>query len=207
MKALYGHADKALKGIREEMEEAFQTFSTTMGFDEMNYIDTRKAVTALYERLDAGIRRELRKVIRRVRKDAEDEIGFTMKDFDSAAFLLGLLKRPDPVTKYVYTREWNRKRDRLVESLMASNGNQEVREALNRALNVTMNQVRQYADNVTDETRIEVFSSAGIAKVMWNTQRDGKVCAECAERDGNIYEMGHLPDKHHRCRCFLTAVK
>lgn len=208
MKTPYGHADKALKRLKGVMESEFQNFSTSFGFDELNYPDIQKRVSDLYNRIDTEVRSELQDEAEQVWEDTENEIGVAHEEFASAAFLIALLKGFNRVSKYVYTREWTRKRDRLVESLMASGGgNQEIRQALQRALNLMIRQVRQYADNVTDEAREQVFAAAGISEVMWNAQKDAVTCKVCSERDGQVYRLGEVPDKHPRCRCFLTAVR
>lgn len=203
----YRHADQALKTLKGEMEGSFQNFSMTVGFDELNYIDLKESVTGLYNRIDKAVRREFRRVARMVYRDAEDEIGIPHREFATGAMLIALLKDFNPVTKYVYLNEWTRKRDRLVESLMASNGNQEMREALQRALNLMSDQVRQYADNITDETRHEAFVTAGIEKVRWVAEQDEKTCKTCRERDGQVYGINEVPEKHRHCRCYLVAVK
>lgn len=207
MKTPYRHADKALKTLNDAMGREFQNFSVGVGFDELNVIEVKKQVGAMYNRINALVKRELRKMAQRVFRDAEDEIGAEHTEFLSSAFILAIFKRYDPVTKYVYTREWLRKRDRLVESLMTSNSRRDVRQALKRALDLMALQVRQYADNVTDEARREVFERAGVSDARWNTQHDGKVCSRCAERDGMIYPIDAVPEKHYRCRCYLTAVR
>ena len=207
MKTPYNHADKALKSLSNSMSREFQNFSTSLGFDELNYPEVQKQVSALYTRLDSAVRREYRRMVKKVYEEAENEVGVPHTEFASGAFVAALLKAFDPITKYVFTHEWIRKRDRLTESLMASNGNQEVREALQRALNLMTGMVRQYADNLTDETRKAVFRNAGIDEVEWITQRDKIVCSTCAERDGQHYKLDVVPDKHHRCRCFLIAIR
>ena len=207
MKTPYNHADKALKKLNDSIEREFQNFSMTVGFDELNYPEVQKQVGALYTRIDSLVRREYRKLAKKVYEETEDEIGVQHTEFASGAFIVALLKSFHPVTKYVYSHEWIRKRDRLVESLMASNGNQEMRGVLQRALNLMTGMVRQYADNVTDEARKTVFRVAGIEDVTWITQRDRVVCAVCAERDGKQYKLSEVPEKHHKCRCYLIPAR
>ena len=206
MKTPYNHADKALKVLNDTMGREFQNLSVSLPFDELNAIEVKKQVGAMYTRINRAVKRQFGKVAEKVFEDTEGEIGVAHTEFSSATFVLALFKRYDPVTKYVYTGEWARKRDRLVESIMASDGQREVRRALKRALDLMALQVRQYADNLTDETRHEVFERTGVDEVKWNTQHDAKVCGECAERDGMVYPIDAVPDKHYRCRCYLTAV-
>ena len=203
----YRHADKALKTLKGEMEAEFQNFSTTVGFDELNFLDLKKSVEGLYNRIDKAVRREFRKVARQVYRDAEDEVMLPHGKFETGLFLVALLKRFDPVTQYVYLNEWTRKRDRLVESLMASGGNQQMREALQRALNLMSDQVRQEADNLTDEARHDAFVASGVEKVRWVAEHDEKTCGTCRERDGQVYGINEVPEKHRHCRCYVVAVR
>lgn len=203
----YRHADKALKTLKGEMEAEFQNFSTTVGFDELNFLDLKKSVEGLYNRIDKAVRREFRKVARQVYRDAEDEVMVPHGKFETGLFLVAILKRFDPVTQYVYLNEWTRKRDRLVESLMASGGNQQMREALQRALNLMSDQVRQEADNLTDEARHDAFVASGIEKVRWVAEHDEKTCGTCRERDGQVYGINEVPEKHRHCRCYVVAVR
>ena len=206
MKTPYNHADKALKVLNDTMGREFQNMSVSLRFDELNVIEVKKQVGAMYTRINRAVKCQFGKVAQKVFEDTEKELGVAHTEFAGMGFVLALLKRYDPVTKYVYTSEWMRKRDRLVESIMASEGRRELRQALKRALDLMALQVRQYADNLTDETRNEVFERAGVDEVRWNTQRDARVCGECADRDGMIYPIDAVPCKHYRCRCYLTAV-
>lgn len=206
MKTPYRFADKALKSFQTFANAEFQNQSA-LGFDELNVLGVKAQVETMYSRIDTEAKRRFSQIAKEVIEDTENEIGAEPTEFDIPSLVAALLSRYDPVTKYVYTSEWVRKRDRLAESIMSDAGNQEMRKSLKRALNLLSAQVRQYADNLTDETRLEVFKRANVTEVMWNTQKDGKVCAECAERNGEIYSVNAIPPKHYHCRCYLTAVK
>ena len=204
-KEIYRHADSALQVLYKIIGAEFQDMAVGLRFDELNTPKTKKAVAEVYRRINVDVKREYRKIARKVYKDTETELGVEHKDFTAMAFVTGILTRADPITEYIYIHEWTRKRDRLVESLMAVRNRQELREALRMAMNLMANQVRQYADNITDDARLVVFETAGVKTVQWNTQRDRKVCPECQARDRQIYKINAIPDKHHRCRCYLTA--
>lgn len=206
MSAPYAHADEAIKRLNDAMGREFQNMSVSLRFDELNVIDVKKRVGAMYRRIDRMVRREFIRLARKVARDAAREIGADESGISWDDVMIALFAQYNPVTEYVYTREWARKRDRLVESLMASEGRLDLRQALKRALGLLALQVGQYGDNLTDEARREVFREAGVSEVMWNTQRDGKVCAECADRDMKIYPIDGVPGKHYYCRCYLTAV-
>jgi SPP1 gp7 family putative phage head morphogenesis protein len=58
-----------------------------------------------------------------------------------------------------------------------------------------------------DEATIDGYKDAGVSKVKWNTEIDGRECSVCRERNGKVYEIGNVPPKPHRnCRCYLSPV-
>lgn len=206
---IFRHADRSLMVMLNGMNREFQTLGTEIGFDELNVMETRRRVNAVYARMDAMIRREYRKVARKAYMDACAEAGVSGRAFDAEAFVNGALKAYDPVSDFVYEREWTRKRDRLFESIIATErGNQEMRRNLKRGLDVLANQVRQYADNITAKARVYAFKQAGADVLVWITEKDDRVCSVCAPRDEQFYPIEMLPDfpAHWHCRCHLDWV-
>lgn len=130
------------------------------------------------------------------------------EDKPSAAWLLALLLTYDPVTKYVYQHEVERKRARLAEALVAvGKSRRGQNEQWRKGLSFWNQQTAQYADIVTDAAMVKAFADAGITKLRWITQEDEKVCKVCRERDGKVYPITELPDKPHwRCRCYWEPV-
>lgn len=204
-KQIYRHADKAISSMFHEIEREFQNMSLRLRTNTPVYREVRAKVADMYERLYEICYSHYLEVAAAARKDAQNEIGTREKERPENHFVKAVLSAFSLLTHYSYRNEWNRKRDRLVESLMSSRNQQEMRQSLRRALNLLENQTRQYADIVTDEVRLDVFKSAKVKRVLWNTQHDGKVCSICLDRDGVIFDVNSIPTKHHRCRCYLTA--
>lgn len=115
-----------------------------------------------------------------------------------------LLEDVDPVTLYRFYPEMERKADRLVEALMAST---DKGREIERALRWWTMQVTQYADNCVYQGRLQAMRYAGVERVRWNTQHDERVCEECDERDGVVYEIDSVPPSHWRCRCWLSPAR
>lgn len=206
---IFRHADRALMVMLNAMSREFQNLSTEIGFDEMNMMETRKRVNAMYERMDRVVRREYRSVARKAYMDASAEAGTDGGAFDAEKFVAGMLRAYDPVSDFVYDREWTRKRDRLFESIIATErGNQDMRRNLKRGLDVLANQVRQYADNITAQARVTAFKRAGADVLVWITEDDEKVCSVCRPRHEQFYPIELLPDypAHWRCRCKVSLV-
>ena len=202
---IYRHADKSLMVILGDMAKRFQKFGTTLGFDELNVMETRKAVNAMYRAIDALVQREYRKIALAAYREA----GGPDDDFDPYEFVYAMLHAYDTLSDFVYSREYTRKRDRLFEAIIATQtGNQEMRKVLKRNLDVLANQVRQYADNTTIRARIQAFKDAGVRYVRWVTEDDEKVCSVCNPRHNVIYKIEELPalPAHWRCRCHIEIV-
>ena len=48
----------------------------------------------------------------------------------------------------------------------------------------------------------------GVKKVIRNAILDNKTCTDCAEHDGEIYDIGKMPDvSHPMCRCFYEVYE
>ena len=200
---IFGHADRSLIILFNYMSHEFQNF-TILPFDRLNILDVRERVNAMYKRMENVIVREYNDIAVKAYRDAAIEASLDDDDFLPYDFVWSVLKAYDPVSDFVYTREYMRKRDRMFESVIATElGNQEMRRNLKRGLDVLANQVRQYADNITVKARINAFKSAGIKYLRWVTEKDEKVCRECAPRDGVIYPINEFPilPAHWRCRC------
>ena len=206
---IFRHADRALMVMLNFMSREFQNLSTELGFDDLNVMETRRRVNAMYERMDKVIRREYRSVARKSYMDAISEAGVDGGAFDADKFVSGMLKAYDTVSDFIYDREWIRKRDRLFESIIATErGNQEMRKNLKRGLDVLANQVRQYADNITAQARVTAFKRAGADVLVWITEKDEKVCSVCKPRDEQFYPIEMLPPypAHWHCRCALQIA-
>ena len=206
---IFRHADRALMVMLNGMNREFQTLGSEIGFDELNVMETRRRVNTMYARMDALVRKEYKKVARKAYMDACAEAGKDGGPFDAEAFVAGVLRAYDPVSDFVYNREWIRKRDRLFESIIATErGNQEMRKNLKRGLDVLANQVRQYADNITAKARVFAFKNAGADVLVWITEKDERVCSVCAPRDEQFYPIELLPDypAHWHGRCKLEWV-
>lgn len=127
------------------------------------------------------------------------------KDVPDLKWLMALLLASDPVTKYIYENEVIRKRDRLSEGVNSTSAKA---TEYNKALGYWVQMTSQYADNVSDAATLKAFQDAGIKRVKWNTQKDGRVCEKCKARDGNIYPISSVPPKvHWGDRCYFTPAK
>ena len=203
----YDTADRAIRDMNRRNLRAFDRLKT-LPFDQLNilrsvkkvYSDSIKLAKLRYLQIatDAYIEALVMAGIDRKKAEemAEDDI--------TEDWVLDMLEEYDPVTLYQFLPEAERKKDRLVEALIAShNKNEEV----DKALRYWTLQVTQYAINSVDEATLDGFKEAYVKKVRWIAQEDGRVCSVCQERDGKVYAIDKVPPKpHFNCRCYLEIA-
>lgn len=115
-----------------------------------------------------------------------------------------LLRDVNPVTKYSFEKEADRKAQRLIEALTVTQNRDAEIDAAARAWS---KQVGQYAIDITDSAVIEAYEEADVPEVMWMTERDGRVCGWCNDMDGQVFRLSDVPHKPHvNCRCWTVPV-
>lgn len=123
----------------------------------------------------------------------------------TATWLYERMSEIDQVTRYRFIDEADRKEKRLMESMTIPEGRD---EAVDGALKLWTRQIGWFGIHVTDRAALQAMQEMGVEKVRWNSEKDGKQCGECDERDGTVYAIGKVPPKpHHGCRCWLTPVR
>ena len=178
-------------------------------FDETNIVGVRKHVNKLYKNVYKTVKDEFLKVAKEVEQEIYGELivlGFDgdLKEIDET-WLEDFFNAYNPVTKYVFSNELDRKKSRLFESLVASNLVKE--QSYKTAENLLKRQISQYSIDLEDAVTMKVFLDLGVEKVQWVAEQDFKTCDVCSELDGEIFDIDEAPDKqHYNCRCWLKAV-
>jgi SPP1 gp7 family putative phage head morphogenesis protein len=120
------------------------------------------------------------------------------------AWVLALMAAYNPVTKYIYDNEAERKRSRFAESVIASETPQ---EEVDRSLRVWVAQNKQLAEDVTFDAMVQAYADDGVENVEWVTHPDDRRCSKCKAMHGKIYPIDKIPAKPHiHCRCWVEEV-
>ena len=193
----YQKTDKTIAYLNKQYSKLFSQLTS---FDELNVIEVSHEI---YEEVLSLVERESTRLVKAV-YDSYSE-SHTISSADALAFVLALMLAYNPVTKYVYKNELERKRSRFAEGVIASDTPIEEVELAKRLL-VALN--RQFEDDVTFDTVVKAYEDDGVEEVRWITAVDDRRCAECKSRHGKIYPIHKIPPKPHRyCRCYVEKVK
>ena len=193
----YQKTDKTIAYLNKQYAKLFRQLTS---FDELNVINVSHEI---YDEVLKLVERESTRLVKSV-YDSYSE-NHTISVTDASAFVLALMLAYNPVTKYIYKNELERKRSRFAEGVIASDTPREEVELAKRLL-VALN--RQFEDDVTFDTVVKALEDDGVEEVRWITEVDDRRCAECKSRHGKIYKIHNIPPKPHRfCRCYVERVR
>ena len=178
-------------------------------FDEMNVLQVRKHVNKLYKSALNSIMNEFVAVANAIYQDIYDEcidMGFDGDPTNiDEAWIEEFFDRYNPVTKYVFSNEIDRKRARLFEALVANE--LDTFRSYKDAERLITQQVRQYGIDLEDAIVMTVYEDTGVKRVQWVAEDDHKTCGVCNELDGQIFKLKDAPPKqHYNCRCYLIPI-
>lgn len=194
----YEYTDKMITYIDGQLIERYSRLKSLASFDELNVLSE---VNTLYRELYGIVKKSFLVLANQVYSHATQRKSY--RDLDEE-WIDYLLTGYDPVSKYVFAHEMDRKCARLIEAVIASdNRAQEIDSAL-RAMSFMC---RIYADRVTDEAIMQAYSDDGVELVKWVAEKDASTCSVCKKRDGKIYVIDAVPsDPHPNCRCKRERV-
>jgi SPP1 gp7 family putative phage head morphogenesis protein len=190
---MYRKTDKVIAYLSKQYAKLFQRVTS---FDELNIIDVSHKI---FDEAVVLTEREVTRLVKLV-YDSKRE-GGEISSEDASSLVLTLMLAYNPVTKYVYRNEMERKRSRFAEGVIASETpNEEV--ALATRLMIATN--KQFAEDATFEAAVLAYKDNGVKKVRWVTAVDDRRCKECKSRHGKVYSIDNIPPKPHRyCRCYI----
>lgn len=193
---MYELTDIVIENIRKELIRDFSKLKSLLSYDELNVMSATKAV---YSKIDLYVRQMFLQLMQAVYKKV------TKRTCPyNYAWLESFLLEYDEVSKYVYANEFERKRDRLAEALIASSKKNEEIDAALRYLSFMLT---AYAVRVTDQVVLMAYRDMGIDTVRWKAEKDNKTCTICKHRNGHIYDIEQVPPKPHlNCRCEYEEV-
>ena len=190
---MYQKTDKVIAYLSKQYAKLFRQVTS---FDELNVIDVSHKI---FDEAIILTEREVTRLVKIV-YDSKRESGEISAE-DALNLVLTLMLAYNPVTKYVYRNEIDRKRSRFAEGVIASDTPREEVTLAERLL-ISMN--KQFAEDATFEAAVQAYKDDGVERVRWVTAEDDRRCQECKSRHGKIYPINNIPPKPHRyCRCYI----
>lgn len=190
---MYQKTDKVIAYLAKQYTRLFRQVTS---FDELNVIDVSHKI---FDEAVILTEREVTRLVKTV-YDSKREDGEISSE-DALNLVLTLMLAYNPVTKYVYRNEIDRKRSRFAEGVIASDT---PREEVALAVRLLVATNKQFAEDATFEALVQAYKDDGVERVRWVTAEDDRRCQECKSRHGKIYSINSIPPKPHRyCRCYI----
>lgn len=194
----YKKTDKTITYLNKQYGRMFRKAAS---FDALNIIDISHEI---YEEAYQLAEQEAIRLVESVYGSYRRQDEGTTETFDPVSFVLALVLAYNPVTKYVFKNEIDRKRARFAESMLASSTPAEEIALAKRLLAATN---AQFMDDVTFDTLVQAYRDNGAEMVRWVTAVDDRRCKQCAARHGKKYPIDKIPAKPHiHCRCYVEEV-
>lgn len=201
----YYLSDRAIELLNKKAIRRFNEAERKVALLDFDELMVVRVLRTLYDELERDNREVFLDLARASYEESLSELEDSEEIEEITEFwLLDFLDDYNPVTKYVYSKEVPRKRDRTEEAINSSTN--KARE-FKRGLMYWSQMTTQYCLDVSDAARMKAFKDNGVERLIWKTQKDGNVCDECASRDGKIYPIDAVPPKaHYGDRCYLIPV-
>ena len=197
MRNPYSKTDKTIAYLNKQYAKWFRRVTA---FDELNVIAVSHEI---YDEALKVVEQEATRLVKSV-YDSYRESEEALPASEAHAVVIALLCAYNPVTKYVYENELDRKRARFAEGIISSDTPAE-EVALAKRLLAAMN--KQFADDATFDAVVKAYVDDGVKRVRWITAVDDRRCKECTARHHKIYNIDNIPPKPHlHCRCYVEKV-
>ena len=197
MRNPYSKTDKTIAYLNKQYAKWFRRVTA---FDELNVIAVSHEI---YDEALKVVEQETTRLVKSV-YDSYREAEEAMPASEAHAAVIALLGAYNPVTKYVYENELDRKRARFAEGVISSDTPAE-EVALAKRLLAAMN--KQFADDATFDAVVKAYTDDGVKRVRWITAVDDRRCKECKARHHKVYNIDNIPPKPHlHCRCYVEKV-
>lgn len=204
----YDIADAAIKDMNRRNLRAFDGLKT-MKFDELNVM---RMVTKVYDNSVKIAKKRYCRIAEEAYLEALILAGVNREKAEKLTeetidddWVLDMLEDYDALTLYSFVNETERKKQRTAEAILAAHD--KVAE-VDKALKLWTQQIAQYADNSVYYATVDGYEKAGVKKVEWVTEKDGRVCGTCHRLDGKVFDIDKIPPRPHiNCRCILIPAK
>ena len=189
----YKHSDEAIKLFDKKLVRLFSQYGNQInGFDELNVIGQSKV---LYRKIRKQMILLLLDVVRASYKTGK---GSKESSIDENWIIEYMLEDYDPVLNCIPDNELDRGREQASERAIGT----KTADYLDKSKKTLHKMFKELADEGELAGYKQALKDEGIEYVMWQTERDTKVCAVCRALEGKVFSIDKVPPLQHiNCRC------
>ena len=199
---MYEYIDENVESLKKKTQTAFNNFRLSLlKFDELNVMQVKTETESLFTKL----KRQSDKFYTGLLNHLAESMGFEEDKYD----LDELLETYSGTLLYSFATEMNRKRERLFETIVAIDdmSDPEILEQQKKNIRNWNTQVEEFGVDIERNILLSELRDSGISKVKWMTAEDERVCSDCSDLNGIVFDIDNVPRRPHiGCRCWLKGV-
>ena len=199
---MYEYIDENVERLKKQTQTAFNNFRLSLlKFDELNVMQVKTETESLFTKL----KRQSDRFYTGLLNHLAESMGFEEDKYD----LDELLEAYSGTLLYSFSTEMERKRERLFETMVAIDdmSDPEILSQQKKNIRNWNTQVEEFGVDIERNIFLSELRDSGIRKVQWMTAEDERVCTDCSDLNGIIFDIDNVPRRPHiGCRCWLKGV-
>lgn len=199
---MYEYIDENVERLKKHTQTAFNNFRLSLlKFDELNVMQVKSETESLFTKL----KRQSDRFYTGLLNNLAESMGFEEDKYD----LDELLETYSGTLLYSFATEMDRKRERLFETMVAIDdmSDPEILAQQKKNIRNWNTQVEEFGVDIERRIFLSELKDSNIRKVQWMTAEDERVCADCSDLNGIVFDIDNVPRRPHiGCRCWLKGV-
>ena len=199
---MYEYIDENVERLNKQTQTAFNNFRLSLlKFDELNVMQVKTETESLFTKL----KRQSDRFYSGLLNHLAESMGFEEDKYD----LDELLETYSGTLLYSFSTEMERKRERLFETMVAIDdmSDPEILSQQKKNIRNWNTQVEEFGVDIERNIFLSELRDSGIRKVQWMTAEDERVCTDCSDLNGIVFDIDNVPRRPHiGCRCWLKGV-
>lgn len=199
---MYEYIDENVEMLKKQTQTAFNNFRLSLlKFDELNVMQVKSETESLFTKL----KRQSDRFYTGLLNHLAESMGFEEDKYD----LNELLETYSGALLYSFATEMERKRERLFETMVAIDdmSDPEIFTQQKKNIRNWNTQVEEFGVDIERNIFLSELRDSGIRKVQWMTAEDERVCTDCSDLNGIVFDIDNVPRRPHiGCRCWLKGV-
>lgn len=199
---MYEYIEENVERFKKQTQTAFNNFRLRLlKFDELNVMQVKTETESLFTKL----KRQSDRFYTGLLNHLAESMGFEEGKYD----LDELLETYSGTLLYSFATEMERKRERLFETMVAIDdiSDPEILAQQKKNIRNWNTQVEEFGVDIERNIFFSELRDSGIRKVQWMTAEDERVCSDCSDLNGIVFDIDNVPRRPHiGCRCWLKGV-
>lgn len=199
---MYEYIDENVERLKKQTQTALNNFRLSLlKFDELNVMQVKTETESLFTKL----KRQSDRFYTGLLNHLAESMGFEEDKYD----LDELLETYSGALLYSFATEMERKRERLFETIISIDdmSDPEILSQQKKNIRNWNTQVEEFGVDIERNIFLSELRDSGIRKVQWMTAEDERVCTDCSDLNGIVFDIDNVPRRPHiGCRCWLKGV-